>query len=746
MCGLCETGDMSNQSKKKLGVMTVAFLLALSSIAEPRADFGKEWVQSHPLTFTGRTDWMLSQAEFDVYLNSGFNTAHSGYPDTIGYAADNQFPWHGWRQVESLATVTGYVNNNPGNIGWLNFDEPDDTTVMIPVGQRAEELQQLTPNSIIYTSAHSEGGGLVGATYVQYLNDILTICDSDVLLSNCYPFYSDGTTDTNRWFRHLTVIREVAQTRGVPYWLWMQTMEYSGVRLPSESDARMSMFSLLSAGYTGILCYRYHGTTTERALLETDRITPSPLFAPVADAADEVIKLGQCLRFLESADIRFIPGTTQGSPHSPPTGLTNWVASAGYDSHITNITVNDDGDGKDGLVGFFTYGNSDVYFMLTNIYHAADTSSADTSLDLTVQFDSSVNELLRLNRETGQQEVVNLTNHTLNLTLPGGTGDLFKYKTGDFILTKKPACGDEGTEYLDGDITGPIGIPDCYVDEFDLEAIASQWLQCTDPFDPGCDFVPPGEELVYENMNTPSLKMMVDQDESNSWDETAEAAYERRNWVGDDIVLGGTNRMLTQVVVQAASQPWGASYFDGILRLYENDGPGGVPGTMFFEKTVQGRYISSDDLVSGNTYVKEIVFDNLEQDQIKLPETFTVALGFTDVYGDSGPGSLSGGLGIAVNASTATTIGSTNSGLYTYWDDEDGGSPNGWEATDENQNLNLQILAEPYPDQCGVAGTVRLTADVSGPEGVPDCYVNLFDMVAFAGQWLRCTVPGGCTD
>jgi hypothetical protein len=38
-------------------------------------------------------------------------------------------------------------------------------------------------------------------------------------------------------------------------------------------------------------------------------------------------------------------------------------------------------------------------------------------------------------------------------------------------------CGDRNTVYLDGDISGPVGEPDCYLDLYDLAALAGQWLQ-----------------------------------------------------------------------------------------------------------------------------------------------------------------------------------------------------------------------------------------------------------------------------
>jgi hypothetical protein len=46
------------------------------------------------------------------------------------------------------------------------------------------------------------------------------------------------------------------------------------------------------------------------------------------------------------------------------------------------------------------------------------------------------------------------------------------------VFTIPPTnCGDRNTVYLDSDISGPVGEPDCYVDLYDLAALAGQWLQ-----------------------------------------------------------------------------------------------------------------------------------------------------------------------------------------------------------------------------------------------------------------------------
>lgn len=48
-------------------------------------------------------------------------------------------------------------------------------------------------------------------------------------------------------------------------------------------------------------------------------------------------------------------------------------------------------------------------------------------------------------------------------------------------------CGDYGTVYLDGDISGEYGVPDCRVDFYDFAQMAASWVQCSDPTDPSCD-------------------------------------------------------------------------------------------------------------------------------------------------------------------------------------------------------------------------------------------------------------------
>ena len=52
------------------------------------------------------------------------------------------------------------------------------------------------------------------------------------------------------------------------------------------------------------------------------------------------------------------------------------------------------------------------------------------------------------------------------------------------------SCGEAGTVYLPGDISGASLLPDCQVNMSDVAQMASDWLDCTNPSDPTCsDYV-----------------------------------------------------------------------------------------------------------------------------------------------------------------------------------------------------------------------------------------------------------------
>jgi len=56
------------------------------------------------------------------------------------------------------------------------------------------------------------------------------------------------------------------------------------------------------------------------------------------------------------------------------------------------------------------------------------------------------------------------------------------------ITDNEHFCGEPGQVYNVFDVTGPVGVPDCYVDFYDFAAFAEDWLSCTDLSDVNCSW------------------------------------------------------------------------------------------------------------------------------------------------------------------------------------------------------------------------------------------------------------------
>lgn len=60
---------------------------------------------------------------------------------------------------------------------------------------------------------------------------------------------------------------------------------------------------------------------------------------------------------------------------------------------------------------------------------------------------------------------------------------------------------------------------------------------------------------------------------------------------------------------------------------------------------------------------------------------------------------------------------------------------------DEVRITNVPYLYSTYPTECGESGTVYLPGDISGPAGIRDCRVNIYDLKAMVFNWMDCTDP-----
>ncbi len=463
--------------------MVLLFFCLLSSTLWAVNTRGKEWIRSHDFTTmaaVGEGTW-YGQSLFDssVYLNLDCSTFLAWtYQSPYQFLEKDEeigLPWHMLVHADS-GSVDGVSDQMKNNIALcvsrfitnintaFTVDDEPNRLQMETLATAQNWLRQTYPTSLVYTNLTPDGqpdSRYYGTTppsgsysYSQYLDDYISIVNPDILMYDNYPFLLNGTTLSN-FFSNMAIIRGKALIANIPYWTWIQSYgDGVNYRVPSGSDLRMNVFSHLTYGYKGISYFTYNNLVGE-AMVDANNNT-SQLYIEAQNINNMVGNLGKCLRYLESTDVRYIPGPG----NSVATGTDGWSAGAGGDAHIVSISISTSGSTNNGLIGFFTDDSADQYFMLSNLKHAAGLAPGSASLQFTITFDNTIDRILRLNSLTGETEVLMLTNHQYTWDIAGGTGDLFKYDTGRFYT---------GPLQADLNHDGMVNMPD-------FAEFAGQWL------------------------------------------------------------------------------------------------------------------------------------------------------------------------------------------------------------------------------------------------------------------------------
>jgi hypothetical protein len=433
--------------------VVLAFAWTTSLVQARPADFGQRWVRSHPLTLMGlqQSPQTFDPAEHDA---ANMTSVLAWWADGNGKqiaapASVAGLPWHALivdGEGDERERIANYAS--VGNaVGWMIGDELNRQQMPF-FADIVAWTKENRPDELVYSNAYPTyagdaglyGGSPPGGTYnyAQYLDDMVEVVKPDVLMYDHYPFFGDGSERPD-YFVNLMAVREKALEHGLPYWGFMQASKHFGYRLPSETDARFQMFSHLTAGFTGMAYFTFDAFGETSILNPAGN--PSPLYGPVARINQEAANLGQALRFMTSTDVKYVAGrhlAGSDTVKNPiPASLADWSADGDPDDHILSIVTNNVAPTQNGLIGFFTDDNGDDAFMLMNTNHGPVLHPA-SRLSFTIEFDSSIDSLLRLDRATGEQVVVPLTDHRLTLSISAGIGELFKYNEGDFILSPVP--------------------------------------------------------------------------------------------------------------------------------------------------------------------------------------------------------------------------------------------------------------------------------------------------------------------
>ena len=429
----------------------IAAVSVCTSVSAGELSRGQRWVRSHPFTTMALTI-IPESCNPQQYKDANLTTtlAWKQREQLLKGSAGVGLPWHLHpRRVvlnkdgltDQLKTrLRGHVGNYKGCSGWMVWDEPNRAE-MLRAAETVKWLKKTWPETLVYSNAYPMGatperyyGGKTptgGYSYEQYLRDFSTILGSDVVMYDAYIFREGGGTGNP--FPTMNTARKVALEHGKPYWSFVQSHadERRGNRMPSESDIRMQVFAHLASGFTGIGYFTYEDQQGP-AMVSNSTRQRRPIYYHVSRLNQEVINVGRALRFLKSTDVRYVAGPG----NRVPTAATAWQPGAGGNKLIRSISIKGATskpiEWRDVLVGFFKDDHGGDYFMLTNLWHGEGVSSARRSMTVTLKLHPGVTTIGRLSRETGKAELLSVKGDELEVTLPGGTGELLRFGSAEF--------------------------------------------------------------------------------------------------------------------------------------------------------------------------------------------------------------------------------------------------------------------------------------------------------------------------
>ncbi len=451
-----------------------------------------------------------------ILLNRGLQIACWFFPETAPNLNFEQYERSNFTAliaIDSLLDITNHLGPAPGvpwgRAGWNVTPGPAaapflDNLVSLQYGDEQNLALQSNldaavanlsawraqfPNTLAFTN--QEGGQLSENGMRPYMS----AAQPDMLMFDRYPFNGNtpGGTPTSL-YAIMALQRRIAMgghdgtgTRPIPYGMYLQVWRGSLVsnHTISESEMRLNQFAAWAFGYKYTCAFFYNApNATDLHSVLFDGLgdtNPTPLFDAMAETNRQSRNLGQVLVRLLSKDVRIVRGKlSNGSPIAGSMGyLADWAPGADpYIKSITPTNLGSENGGQPGsvLVGYYNvldesvdggHANKEPYFMIVNGLSSPNGTAAQTQQNIRVVFDfgpSRITRLQRISRETGAVETVYLqslgdSQYELNLVLPGGTGDLFKFDTGAPIADGTWLDQDddgladsvEGTDDPDGD-------------------------------------------------------------------------------------------------------------------------------------------------------------------------------------------------------------------------------------------------------------------------------------------------------
>jgi hypothetical protein len=379
--------------------------------------------------------------------------------------------------------LSGFEHDDVANLADLQWsDERRDQTMahLCSIASLFRIWNQQFPQALAHTN-FCETPGCSNPLVDDDLTTYVQQTQPDILTFDQYPPFSPGASDYNAWYAAMQKYRlhalagyttaSGANSGPLPYGQYMRTFRGSyTAETANESFINLQHFASLAFGYTWVSSFIYTAYTPAGqplypVLFESGGDGPSPagdqhpnstVFGFEQHANSQTMNLSNYFKRAVSTGIFYM---TDSSGSVTPANMFDWTAKSGAisgvaDDYITSITPYTGATANGGvaadsyahaIVGYFMplqylhdYGRAFVnglHFMIVNGSAGGNGTADDHGQWYHVVFDftgTSDNSLLRLNRTSGQVELVPLVSmgnnqYYLDLYLPGGVGDVFAF-------------------------------------------------------------------------------------------------------------------------------------------------------------------------------------------------------------------------------------------------------------------------------------------------------------------------------
>jgi hypothetical protein len=242
----------------------------------------------------------------------------------------------------------------------------------------------------------------------------------DAFLFHFLPLGTDDETNESRFFELLNFSREMQEQHGLDMWALTQVTPAAWARRGSESDIRFQAYSALAFGSRGLAYFAYSDPPLEEpppdwgpAMVERSSGEVQYGYVMTALLNQELRQLAPRFQEMTSRSVYFAGDTPGTLPQLPARGEV-----------FRRIVA------PRALCGFFEGDDGAEWALLVNLRHGDNRSALTTRSTIQVLVDPAVSKVFEVDRYTGYEKPVPFEAGSFYVTVPGGTGSLFRVERG----------------------------------------------------------------------------------------------------------------------------------------------------------------------------------------------------------------------------------------------------------------------------------------------------------------------------